>query len=136
IYGVRFPDIYSVAVFQQYAFGIDPASGVPQRTFGTFTDPDGSFAANGKITGDETGFTGFTVNQNTNSHSPIPTAGSDFTPFPRPGATQICAPGVVNPVPGQPFPGCETNTVQGPERNFDISMLDYEDGVIEMSLGQ
>src|SRR5439155_14293344 len=32
LYGVRFPDIYSLAVFNQYSAGIDPASSVPQRT--------------------------------------------------------------------------------------------------------
>ncbi|HEU4400496.1 MAG TPA: thrombospondin type 3 repeat-containing protein [Candidatus Polarisedimenticolia bacterium] len=30
---------------------------------------------------------------------------------------------------------CERNTVAGPERSFDITMLEYEDGFIYMSLG-
>jgi len=126
----RFPDIYSLAVFQQYSDGIDPKSSVPQRTFGPLTDPDGSFAANRTINGDETGFSGFTANTNPNSTNPIPLADADFAPFPKPGAPQICAPGC-----GNPALCCEQNTVAGPERNFDMSLLDYEDGLITMSLG-
>ncbi|MEK7282921.1 MAG: thrombospondin type 3 repeat-containing protein, partial [Acidobacteriota bacterium] len=126
----RFPDIYSLAAFHQYNQGIDPLSPVPQRTFGPLTDPDGSFAQNRVITGDETGFTGFTVNTNPNSTSPIRVALPDFTPFPRPGAPQICAPGCLDPAVC-----CEQNTTAGPARNFDISLLDYEDGVITLSLG-
>ncbi len=152
----RFPDIYSLVVFQQYASGIDPKSGIPQRTFGPLTDPDNSFGTLSKIDGDETGFTGFTANTNTNSTSPIPVAGPDYTPFPRPGplVPQICNPNfvcsnaltqacVVNT--DCPSGGvcqkntnqsqCEQNTAAGPERNMDISLLDYEDGVIQLSLG-
>ncbi|MBI1951424.1 MAG: thrombospondin type 3 repeat-containing protein, partial [Acidobacteria bacterium] len=126
----RFPDIYSLAVFQQYNQGIDPLSPVPQRTFGPLTDPDNSFAQNRVINGDETGFTGFTTNTNLNSSSPIPVAPADFTPFPRPNGPQVCAPGCTNPAIC-----CEQNTVAGPERNFDMSLLDYNDGLIVMSLG-
>jgi hypothetical protein len=142
----RFPDIYSLAVFQQYSNGIDPQSPVPQRTFGPLTDPNGSFAQNRVISGDETGFTGFTMNTNPNSLSPIPTAPPDFTPFPRPGAPApgVCsggsAPGSfcssVDPAcPGGGTCTLEQNTTAGPERNFDMSLLDAEDGLIVMSLG-
>src|SRR5258705_9714506 len=134
LYGVRIPDIYAVAVLNSYERGIDPLSSVPQRTFGPLTDTDGTFAQNRVINGDETGFTGFTQNANPNSSSPIPVGGADFTPFPRPGAPVIGAPGCTCDVnPNQAC--CEKNTVQGPERNLDISLLDYEDGVIQFSLG-
>src|SRR5262249_5060939 len=137
VYGIRFPDIYSLAVFNEYENGIDPHSSVHQRTFGSFTDPNGSFAANKTITGDETGFTGFTQNSNPNSASPIPVNPSpDFVPFPQPGAPAIGTPGCVctgNPQTDPPC--CQKNTVAGPARNFDISMLDYEDGVLQLSLG-
>ncbi len=135
IYGIRFPSIYETAVFNLYENGVDPKSDMPQRTFGPLTDTDLSFAQNRVINGDETGFTAFTTNTNTHSSSPIPVGKPDFTPFPRPLAPQICAPGVVNPNPGQPFPGCETNSDAGPERNWDLSLLDYDDGVIFLSSG-
>jgi len=168
IYGIRFPSIYEVAVFNLYENGVNPFSVMPQRTFGPLTDTNGSFANNRTIDGDETGFTAFIQAQglcqggpfpqkactgpndcNTQNcqqshscdgvcvslNSPIPTVSSDFAPFPRPGAPQICAPGVVNPNPGQPFPGCENRSAAGPERNWDLSLLDYDDGVIYLSLG-
>jgi hypothetical protein len=126
-------DIYTLAAFNQYNYGIDPTTaGHPQHTFGPLTDPDGSVTGGGHtVTGDETGFTGFTpAGTNANSTSPIPTAPPDFRPFPSPGAPQVCAPGC-----GNPAICCEQNTVAGPERNFDMVLLDYEDGIITMSLG-
>ncbi|PYT38001.1 MAG: hypothetical protein DMF52_00810, partial [Acidobacteria bacterium] len=130
LYGVRFPDIYALADFNQYENGINPISTISQRTFGPLTDPDNSFATSNRISGDETGFTAFTANSNPNSTSPIPLADADFTAFPRPLAPQICVPGCTNPLLC-----CEQNTTAGPERNFDMSLLDYNDGVIQMSLG-
>jgi hypothetical protein len=127
----RFGDVYTVVSFNAYNYGIDPGSNTPQRTFGTLVDPNGSVnTTTGTVTGDETGFTGFTPNTNTNSTSPIPTAGPNFRPFPSPGAPQVCAPGCVNPAVC-----CEQNTAAGPERNMDIVLLDYEDGLIYLSLG-
>ncbi|HYV20824.1 MAG TPA: thrombospondin type 3 repeat-containing protein [Verrucomicrobiae bacterium] len=127
----RFGDVYTIASFNAYNYGIDPASNTPQRTFGPLVDPNASInSATGTVTGDETGFTGFTPNTNTNSTSPIPVAASNFRPFPSPGAPQVCAPGCVNPAVC-----CEQNTVAGPERNMDIVLLDYEDGLIYLSLG-
>ncbi|HEV8703287.1 MAG TPA: thrombospondin type 3 repeat-containing protein [Candidatus Polarisedimenticolia bacterium] len=143
----RFPDPYSIAVFQQYSNGIDPKSSVFQHTFGLLDDPDGSFAANRVINGDEKGFTGFTQDSNPNSSSPIPFGLPDVTPFPRhtaSGAPGVCtggsAPGtqcssVAPACPGGGTCTLEVNTVAGPERNFDMSLLDYEDGLITMSLG-
>ncbi len=130
IYGVRFPSIYETAVFNLYENGVDPQSVMPQRTFGPMVDPDGSFAQNRVIDGDESGFTALTTNANPNSSSPIPVGKPDFTSFPRPGAPQICAPGCTNPAVC-----CEQNTVAGPERNWDLSLLDYDDGLIFLSLG-
>ncbi|HUD70865.1 MAG TPA: thrombospondin type 3 repeat-containing protein, partial [Dongiaceae bacterium] len=117
--------------FNAYNYGIDPQSNTPQRTFGTLTDPDLSLQpGNPQVTGDETGFTGFTQNTNVNSASPIPVGLPDFIPQPIPGAPQICAPGC-----GNPALCCEQNTVAGPERNMDIAMLEYEDGLIYLNLG-
>jgi hypothetical protein len=125
-------DIYTLAAFNQYNYGINPVSTLKQHTFGPLTDPDGSVSSGGHtVTGDETGFTAFTpAGTNTNSTSPIPTAGPDFRPFPSPGAPQVCAPGC-----GNPSVCCEQNTVAGPERNFDMVLLDMADGIIYMSLG-
>jgi hypothetical protein len=121
-------DIYTLAAFNQYNYGINPVSKLKQHTFGPLTDPDGSIAANKKLTGDETGFTAFTpAGTNVNSTSPIPVAGPDFRPFPSPGAPQVCN--------HDPTPVCEQNTVAGPERNFDLVLLDMADGIIYLSLG-
>jgi hypothetical protein len=126
----RFPDLYTLAVFHTYNQGINPVSSVSQRTFGPLTDTDGTFAQNRVINGDETGFTGFTANTNPDSGNPIPTADPDFLPYPVPGAPQVCVPGCAVPADC-----CEQNTVAGPERNFDMSLLDYDDGQIVMSIG-
>jgi hypothetical protein len=127
----RFGDIYTIASFNAYNYGIDPQSNTPQRTFGPLVDPNGSInSATGTVTGDETGFTGFNQNTNNNSTSPIPVASPNFRPFPSPGAPQVCAPGC-----GNPAICCEQNTAAGPERNMDIVLLDYEDGLIYLSLG-
>ncbi|HXU11782.1 MAG TPA: thrombospondin type 3 repeat-containing protein, partial [Candidatus Binatia bacterium] len=126
----RFPDLYTLAVFHTYNQGITPVSSVSQRTFGTLTDPDASFAQNRVINGDETGFTAFTTNTNPDSANPIPPADPDFLPYPLPGAPQVCVPGCAIPAEC-----CEQNTVAGPERNFDMSLLDYDDGQIVMSIG-
>jgi hypothetical protein len=127
----RFGDIYTLVSFNAYTYGIDPESNTPQRTFGPLVDPNNSVAlASHEVTGDETGFSGFTDNSNPDSSSPIPTAAPDFLPFPSPGASQVCVPGCL--VPAQ---CCEQNTVAGPERNMDIVLLDYQDGIIYLSLG-
>ena len=127
----RFGDIYTLVSLNAYNYGIDPQSNTPQRTFGPLTDPDNSVALSPHtVTGDETGFTGFTDNTNVHSSSPIPVAPPDFRPFPSPGAPQVCVPGCATPAIC-----CEQNTVAGPERNLDISLLEYEDGLIYLSLG-
>ena len=119
--------------------GINPASVQPrQRTFGSFTNPNNS----GSLDGDETGFTGFTSNTNPNSSSPIPEAPPDFLPYPRPGAAVVgvcdggtrdkapCAPGVAGDpcLIGGGTCRAEDNTVAGPARNFDASLIGYEGG--------
>ncbi|HXH28471.1 MAG TPA: thrombospondin type 3 repeat-containing protein [Candidatus Polarisedimenticolia bacterium] len=126
----RIPDIYSVATFNSYAMGIDPTSTLQQHTFGPLTDPNNSFAQ-GKIDGDETGFTGFTENLNPESSSPIMTAPPDFLPFPAPGGAVVCNP----PDTTDPQHDCEHSTAAGPERNFDLTLLEYEDGFIYLSSG-
>ena len=119
--------------------GIDPANFPPrQRTFGPFTNPNGS----GTLDGDETGFTGFTEDTNPDSTSPIPTATPDFLPYPQPGAAVVgvcddgsqagapCAPGVAGDpcIIGGGTCRAEDNTVAGPVRNFDASLIGYEGG--------
>jgi len=127
----RFGDINTVVSFNAYAYGIDPVSNAPQRTFGPTTDPDISLGpGNPRVTGDEIGFTGFTQNTNANSTSPIPVAPPDFRPAPSPGAPQVCVPGCAVPADC-----CEQNTDAGPERNMDIALLEYEDGFIYLNLG-
>ncbi|MGH2651130.1 MAG: hypothetical protein ACRDHK_07970, partial [Actinomycetota bacterium] len=123
------PDAYTLAVFNPGYGGVVPFGGVAQRTFGPLVDPDGSFAHNGTIDGDETGFTGFTSNTNPDSTSPIPTASPDLLPFPAPDGPQVCVPGCTNPAQC-----CEQNTTAGPERNFDIVLTDWEDGIIHLGL--
>ncbi|HYV85086.1 MAG TPA: thrombospondin type 3 repeat-containing protein [Patescibacteria group bacterium] len=125
----RTGDIYTLAALNSYNYGINPSKN--QRTFGPLIDPDGSVLSGGHtVTGDESGFTGFTANTNPESSSPIPTAAPDFLPFPKPGAPQVCAPGC-----GNPALCCEQNTIAGPERNFDMAMQEYDDGLIYLSLG-
>jgi hypothetical protein len=128
------------------AVGIDPLSVSPyQRTFGPFQNPDNSVG----FSGDETGFTGLTQNTNPDSASPIPEARPDFLPFPRPGAVlaglcdgggragDACAPGS----PGDPCVvqggACtpQTDTVAGPVRNFDATLVGYEGGFASLDNG-
>jgi hypothetical protein len=143
---LRFPDIYALVSFHSYYGAIDPESPVPQRTFGPLVDPDGSVTgANPRLTGDETqGFTGFTGNVNPNSSSPIPTAGPNFRPTPGPGDPRfgLCDGGTNDNdfcAVGADCPGgtchLEDDDIAGPNRSFDIVLLDYEDGVINLSLG-
>ncbi|MBI4169371.1 MAG: S8 family serine peptidase, partial [Acidobacteria bacterium] len=143
----RFPDIYALVAFNSYSHGIDPVSNVPQRTFGDLDDPNDSVAGQSKVSGDETGFSGFTGVINPNSSSPIPEAAPDFLPYPiRDAAVPgICdggsAPGSAcsSALPTCPGVGAvcrlEANTVAGPERNFDIVLLEHEDGIVYLSLG-
>ncbi|MFQ5877348.1 MAG: thrombospondin type 3 repeat-containing protein [Acidobacteriota bacterium] len=117
----RFGGIYyTVARFNTYYYGVDPRNlgETRQRTFGDLVDPDGSVTAAGQVSGDETGFSGFTSNNNVNSSSPIPTALPDLLPFPPSGA----------PLPlaedGRPL----DDRAAGPTRNFDLSLVTYQDG--------
>ncbi len=118
--------------------GIEPLStNPPQRTFGPFQNPNNSV----NFDGDESGFTGFTSNTNPNSTSPIPTAPPDLLPHPLPGAPLpgICDGGANAGGPCQPptavtdCPGgvctLENNTIAGPVRNFEGSLVGYEGGV-------
>jgi hypothetical protein len=119
--------------------GIYPYSSTPsQRTFGPFTNPNGS----PNLDGDETGFSGFTTNVNPNSTSPIPTALPDFLPYPQPGEPLpgVCDGGTTPGATCDPTSGsdpclaaggvCTTsiNNVAGPARNFDTTLIGYEGG--------
>ncbi|HUD71821.1 MAG TPA: S8 family serine peptidase, partial [Dongiaceae bacterium] len=117
--------------------GINPASVVPpQRTFGPFVNPNSSPT----FDGDESGFTGFTSNLNPNSSSPIPVAPPDLLPYPLPNAPRpgICDGGANDGGPCQTAtaptdcPGgvctMSDNTIAGPVRNFDASLVGYEGG--------
>ena len=66
---------YQVGRFNTYP--VRGGSGGPwvrrsRRTFGPLTDPDGSVAGSGIVTGDETGFTGFTLEHEPEQHEPDP----------------------------------------------------------------
>ena len=119
--------------------GIDPQTNAPfQRTFGPFTNPNSS----ANLDGDETGFSGRTQNTNPNSSSPIPTAIPDFLAYPVPGAPAIgvCDGGTQAKTTCDPVNGsdpcitgggvCTTaqNTVNGPVRNWDATLIGYEGG--------
>jgi Thrombospondin type 3 repeat len=119
--------------------GISPASSMPrQRTFGPFTNPNNSI----NLDGDETGFSGFTTNVNPTSSSPIPTASPEWLPFPQPGEPLpgVCDGGTTPGATCDPTNGsdpclaagglCTTsiNTVAGPARNFDTTLIGYEGG--------
>jgi hypothetical protein len=124
--------------------GIDPMSIAPhQRTFGPFTNDNGSIG----FDGDETGFTGWTQNHNPDSSNPIPTAIPDLLPYPLPG---VITPGVCDGgtaakaacAPGSPSDPCVTgggvctpqdNTVAGPVRNFDTTLSGYEGGFASLN---
>ncbi|HZM70317.1 MAG TPA: thrombospondin type 3 repeat-containing protein [Candidatus Cryosericum sp.] len=133
---------YQVANLQSGS-AVDPTGtgGVLQRTFGPTQDLDGSITGgNPSANGDETGFSGFTQNTNINSSSPIPTAPPDLLPYPVPSAATIgiCDGGTQNDKPCTPGPSpCTvgggncfpaTNNIQGPVRNFDMTLVTYEAG--------
>ncbi|MEE9291538.1 MAG: S8 family serine peptidase, partial [Acidobacteriota bacterium] len=113
---------YTVGRFNTYYYGVDPANAgnTKQRTFGPLVDPDGTCAvpASCAINGDETGFSGFTTSPNTNSQSPIPEASTDLVAFPPPGTPL--------PVAGDGRP--LDIRAAGPTRNFDLSLVAYQDG--------
>jgi hypothetical protein len=124
--------------------GVDPTGvgGILQRTFGPKEDPDGSTTGgNPSANGDEKGFSGFTQNSNPNSSSPIPTAPPDLLPYPVPTAPVIgvCTGGTQDAKPCSPASPASctsgggscteaTNTVAGPVRNFDMTLVSYEAG--------
>jgi hypothetical protein len=111
---------------------VDPAP----HTFGPFTNPNNS----ANLDGDESGFTGFT--SGANFGSPIPTAPPDLLPFPAPGVALagVCDGGSqagAACMSGNPSDACVTgggtchpqdNTVAGPVRNFDTSLIGFEGG--------
>ncbi|HUD71135.1 MAG TPA: thrombospondin type 3 repeat-containing protein, partial [Dongiaceae bacterium] len=117
---------YGVARFNTYSYGVSPVnnSEVRQRTFGPRVDPNNSIAG-GTVTGDETGFSGFTMNSNPSSSSPIPTAPPDMLPYPVPGASL--------PLAGDGTPA--TNNVAGPTRNLELSLVDYQDSFVFFPTG-
>ncbi|MFI5040561.1 MAG: thrombospondin type 3 repeat-containing protein [Acidimicrobiales bacterium] len=117
---------YGVARFNTYDYGVDPAGRgeTKQRTFGPRSDPDGSIPT-GYVTGDENGFSGFTLNVNPRSSSPIPTAPPDMLPYPVPGGFL--------PLASDGTPAA--NTIAGPTRNFELSLVDYQDGLVYFPTG-
>jgi hypothetical protein len=84
-----------------------------QTTFGPRTDPDNSLSAGTPaLSGDESGFSGFdSASQNPYAVKPIiPTAPTNLRPFPGPNEVHV----------GE-------DTVAGPSRAVDISLVGYED---------
>ncbi len=143
---------YNVARLYSYYYGIDPRgySDTKQRTFGPLVDPDRSMVLSGTITGDETGFSGFTSNTNKYSTSPIPTAPPDFLPYPTPSRicsnspTTTCTVDANCPVGGVcvlvALPKASDGTpvsarAAGPTRNLDVDMVDYNDGLTYLETG-
>ncbi|MGH9749293.1 MAG: thrombospondin type 3 repeat-containing protein, partial [Candidatus Polarisedimenticolia bacterium] len=130
--GVLYPRFggvyYVVARLYTYNYGVNPTNPdvTPQRTFGPRVDPDNSVAASGTVTGDEKGFSGFTINTNADSSSPIPTAPPDFRPYPGPGDPSPTAPD------GTPIDPLD---VAGPTRNFDFSLINYQEGLVFFHTG-
>ena len=117
---------YGVARFNTYTYGVSPLnnSEVRQRTFGTRQDPNNSINS-GTVTGDETGFTGFTTNSNPNSSSPIPTAPPSMLPYPVVGGSL--------PLASDGTPA--TNNIAGPTRNLELSLVDYQDSYVFFPTG-
>ncbi len=119
---------YNVARFINTGEGVgtDPLNqGLRQRTFGPLMDPDGSVSSQGKnLTGDESGFTAFTTNDNSNSFSPIPTAKPELLPYPLANAPLVTTP-PPNPVP---WTNDTTRSDNGPARNFDMQLIGYASG--------
>jgi hypothetical protein len=118
---------YGVARFNTYDYGVDPVGigEVKQRTFGPRVDPDNSIASTGTVTGDESGFSGFVDYSNPNSSNPIPTAPPDLLPY---------------PIPGGPLPLASDSTPafndpQGPTRNFELSLVNYQDSYVFFPTG-
>jgi hypothetical protein len=124
--------------FSNY-IGIDPANYYQphQRTFGPFQNPNGSPV----FDGDESGFTGFTQNNNPDSSSPIPQAENPLQlPYPLPGAVAIgvcdggsndddtCDPlNVTDPcVTAGGACRAAQNTIAGPVRNYEIDLVTFE----------
>jgi subtilase family protein/thrombospondin type 3 repeat protein len=154
----RFPDPYGIISFDRYATQIYYTTSA-FRTFGPLKDPNGSFAANSKIDGDETGFTGIPTTLDAYHYKtrPMHLASPDLRPFPDPDTPAVCLPG--NPskvcsnalttactsnancsgggtcIPNPDADHCEVNTVAGPERNLDVVLVDYEDGFVYLSSG-
>jgi hypothetical protein len=120
-------EYYGVARFNTYSYGVNPLGKgeVKQRTFGPRIDPNNSIAGSGTVTGDELGFSGFTQNNDPNSTNPIPTAPPDLLPY---------------PVPGGPLPLASdgtpaSNSVAGPTRNFELTLVNYQDGLVYFPTG-
>ncbi|MGH3860689.1 thrombospondin type 3 repeat-containing protein, partial [Actinokineospora sp.] len=139
---------YALARLNTYYYGVDPLNrdNVKQRTFGPLVDPNNSVAASGVVSGDETGFSGFTTSANPSSSSPIPTAAPDLLPYPVPDAPLpgVCTGGSAAGSPcsatSPPCPGGGTctlvqNTTGGPTRNLDLSLVNYQDGLVFLETG-
>jgi hypothetical protein len=119
-------------------------NGTLQRTFGPTVDPDLSIqrtGANAVTTGDETGFPGFTQNSNPYSLNPIPVAPPDLLPYPLDNAPTIFSPFNKAPVPCPTTTNASgecawTNNIQGPVRNYDFTLVNYEAGLSNLMEGR
>jgi Thrombospondin type 3 repeat len=120
---------YNIAHWSTYYYGIDPYyyDVDPPRTFGALQDPDQSMATSKTITGDEIGFSGFTQNTNIDSSSPMPPAPPDFLPYPR----------QIDPLPlsYKPDQRPADRSPWGPVRNFDWSLINYQEGLVYAETG-
>jgi hypothetical protein len=120
---------YAIGRFNTYYYPVDPDNlgNTRQRTFGRLVDPDNSCpdpspasgAPDCTITGDESGFSGFRTDLVLGDSRPIIEAQPDLLPFPPPGT----------PLPLAPEDGHPLDIrAAGPTRNFDFSLVAYQDG--------
>ncbi|PYT34331.1 MAG: hypothetical protein DMF52_13065 [Acidobacteria bacterium] len=116
---------YQVGMFKASGgVGFDSSQTNRTFTFGPTIDPEGSVTSNKRVTGDESGFTGFIFVQNRTS--PIPTAPADLLPYP-----QSTAPTVFTPPPDHtPWTNDTTRSDNGPVRNVDFTLVQYAGGFV------
>src|SRR5262249_14219109 len=109
--------------------GFDPTQTNETRTFGPTVDPNGSITSGGnaRVTGDESGFSGFTQNSNTHSSNPIPTAPPDLLPYPTKDAPNIQS---CDPAPCTNWTNDTTRSDNGPVRNVDFTLVQYAGGFV------
>ncbi|HKB08669.1 MAG TPA: S8 family serine peptidase, partial [Candidatus Polarisedimenticolia bacterium] len=112
---------YQVGMFKATGSGFGTVDN-PSWTFGPLVDPNNSIlGGNKRVSGDESGFSGFPANANT---APIPPATPDMMPYPVPSAPVVMAPD------GTPWNNDPTVSDNGPVRNVDFTLVQYAGGFV------